>query len=83
MEQFSNKYYLQIQQTFGGRSCGQALPRLAGLDDETEITESDRIKAEYHAKLSANAGIFEAGYFDLNLYEYYDLEPTDTEHLIV
>jgi len=83
MNQFSDKYYLQIQQTMGGRSTGFTLPRLAALDDEPELTESDITHAEYHADMAGKAGTFEVGYYDVNLYEYYDTEPVDTQHLML
>lgn len=81
--QFSDKYYLHVQQQNGDKSTGFALPRLATMDDAAEITEADLIKTDYHATMAARQGIFDAGYYDVNLYEFYDSKIIDSQHCIL
>ena len=79
MNQFSDKYYLQIQQSNCGKSTGFTLPRLASMDDSLELTDSDIIKAEYHADMNGKSGIFDQGYYDINLMEFYSYNAIDSE----
>ena len=85
MDQFSDKYYLQVQQTFGGKVTGFTLPRLACFDDKHELTESDIVHAEYHASMAGKSGSFQVGYYDINLWEFYDpcQGPVDSEHHVL
>ena len=79
MNQFSDKYYLQVQQSNGGKSTGFTLPRLASFDESIELTESDIIKAEYHADMNGKSGSFEQGYYDINLMEFYTYDAIYSE----
>ena len=81
--QYSDIYYLQLQQQNGERTTRFAIPRNRECDDNDNFTQWDTETADYHAVLAAKAGIFEFGYYDLSLYEYYNFEPIETEHRIL
>jgi hypothetical protein len=81
MNQFSDTYYIQVEQTLGGKVSGFTIPRLKDFDNTRELSESDITHAEYHATMAANAGSFEAGYYDINLREFHTsvYDAIDTE----
>ena len=80
MNQFSEKFYIHVRQSYGATIREFTIQRLNARDTHAELTADDLRQADYRAAVNPD---FQAGYYDVELRDWNNHAVIDSEHCIL